>query len=102
MKKRIGIFCVVYKTNRFFRDTKRGSYYKCIYSAYGIDVESATQHYGEGKSAALMKNIDACMDEYFSVELPLLKYNEETFLQRLIKASLPTTCWNTCKTRSTK
>ena len=64
-----GCNIIVYKYNRFFRDRKKSSFYKCIYETYGIDVESATQQYGKGKSAAFIKSMEETMDEYYSVDL---------------------------------
>ena len=64
-----GFNVIVYKSNRFFRNRKKASFYKCIYETYGIDVESATQHYGKGRDSTFMKTVEEGLDEYFSVEL---------------------------------
>lgn len=64
-----GCNIIVYKYNRFFRNRKKSSFYKCIYKTFGIDVESATQHYGKGKDSTFMKTVEEGLDEYFSVEL---------------------------------
>ena len=69
LEKYNGFNIIVYKSNRFFRDRKKSAYYRCVYDAYGIDVESATQHYGKGKGAVMMRTIEEGLDEYYSVDL---------------------------------